>query len=396
MSTTPDIPGGPIAFQNWIAADQGGEPIATFEHYLYTDAHITGQVEDQLGPYKLLNTIAIPRREEGLEALPAVVLRHDWHISNETWKELEPGDSRYYHGGHTSDEIAALISLCLGIRLKPGPMIRSFYPDEDPKGRPMGYDRLDNPEPTWTLPQKRAMLPRASGTRKLNDAVEIASLYPRLSSDQAIALARAARSYQDALWIADTEPQLAWLLLVSAVESVASQRVGSPDPIDQFYASALGKSILPLIEDQGNQNDLVQAIANATAPYLAPTGKFVGLLLDHMPAAPEPRPPEHSQIRWSRTQLRKSIGTIYDRRSRALHDAEPIPYPMCVPPRRQEQEEGVSYSEKSIGLGMGAKGAFWWNDEAPMLLHTFEHIVRHAILGWWRSSADSQRSSERA
>jgi len=34
-----------------------------------------------------------------------------------------------------------------------------------------------------------------------------------------VALTRAARLYQDALWMIESEPSLAWLLLVSAIET---------------------------------------------------------------------------------------------------------------------------------------------------------------------------------
>ena len=52
-------------------------------------------------------------------------------------------------------------------------------------------------------------------------AEDISSL-PSLGAEQAIALVRSARLYQDALWLAESEPNLSWLLLVSAIETAAN------------------------------------------------------------------------------------------------------------------------------------------------------------------------------
>jgi hypothetical protein len=46
-----------------------------------------------------------------------------------------------------------------------------------------------------------------------------------------VALIRAARLHQDAVWIAEQEPELAWLMLVSALETGAGRwdrSAGSP------------------------------------------------------------------------------------------------------------------------------------------------------------------------
>lgn len=65
------------------------------------------------------------------------------------------------------------------------------------------------------------MLPWTGGTHRLDDAVAPVSVYSSMSPDAAITLVRAARAYQEGTWVAEEDPEYAWLKLVSAVETVA-------------------------------------------------------------------------------------------------------------------------------------------------------------------------------
>jgi phosphopantetheinyl transferase len=62
----------------------------------------------------------------------------------------------------------------------------------------------------------------------LSAGAALLDIYPRLSARQARALVRAARSYQDTLWIADSDRRLAWLRLVTATETVAQLSGSGP------------------------------------------------------------------------------------------------------------------------------------------------------------------------
>lgn len=60
------------------------------------------------------------------------------------------------------------------------------------------------------------------GTRSLNgDSFGLFESYPYLRAAEATTLIRAARLYEQALWVCDAEPHMSWLFLVSAVEVVA-------------------------------------------------------------------------------------------------------------------------------------------------------------------------------
>ena len=58
--------------------------------------------------------------------------------------------------------------------------------------------------------------------------------------------------------------------------------------------------------------------------------------------------------------------------------------PMCDPPGHRHD----NFLKEQPGTpAIGGKGGAWAAKDMPMLLHTFEYIVRHALLKWWRSIA---------
>ena len=114
-----------FAYENWRAADTKAPSLGGYEVPLYTDAHITGTVRDGYGPYQFLNTV--PGVSEGSLA-PSIILRVESHVdwSFVVYRPMTRTDSESYHGGGLNEEVAALVSLCLGIRLKAGGISREF------------------------------------------------------------------------------------------------------------------------------------------------------------------------------------------------------------------------------------------------------------------------------
>lgn len=363
---------GPSAYKNWKKADE--DPlICTYEYPLFTDAHITGQIEDGYGPYQLLNAVRMPDTRTDF---PAIILRVDEHIDyvdEASQKELK-SDVNHYHGGDLCDEIAALLSLTLGVRLKAGTATRWFQSNGDPKGRPLFFGVGKN---TIILKSSnlRPVLPHALGTRTLQPNELIARL-PELSPGDASALVRAARLYQDALWIVESEAALSWLMLVSAVETAAGHwRTTKESPVERVSASM--PELKTMLVAAGG-NELFEKVAGKIADYTGATKKFIDFVLTFLPEPPTERPHENLQVSWELEDMKKMMSVIYNWRSKALHSGTPFPYPMCYPP-------GNLFEEKPIGLATSAKGGVWKAKDTPMLLHTFEYIVRHALLKWWKS-----------
>lgn len=209
-------PEGPPAYGNWLAALNDEPAVATREYPLLSDASVTGEIREGFGPYQFLNPVPLVG-EPGL-VRPVIFLRVKIHVEYST-PDMKTTDSELYHGGSLTDEIAALSSLALGIRLKAGGMSRIFDLYGDPLGRPIARDRI--PDPLIIIRNYNLILPSAVGSHPL-DKIEPLKLFSKLKSDDAIVLIRAARLYQDALWIAESEPSLSWVMLVSAVEAAAS------------------------------------------------------------------------------------------------------------------------------------------------------------------------------
>jgi hypothetical protein len=368
-------PEGPFLYDNWRRTRASEPLVGTHEVPLYSDAHITGQLSlGELGPYSLLNAVPMHHRL-GLLRAP-VVLRFDFHFAGEPFQHFEDStnDSRY-HGGELADEMAALVSLFLGVRMWASTAVRGFYPGGDPKGSP----RAEEPGVVPSLAMgKRGLMMDSLRHGALGDVAPIAKL-PFVAPKDAIAIVRAARQYQQAVWVADSQPQLSWLLLVSAVETVANRWFKGdldPEALLREHKSALSD----LLGKTGGP-EAVSAVANEFAQGMKATAKFRGFFRAYAPEAPPRRPPEFAQLDWRVSRLMAAIGEVYDRRSKALHSGLPFPYPMCEPPWRHEEWDAAE--EVPSAPGAGAQGGYWKREDTPMRLHTFEYLVRGALLAWW-------------
>lgn len=381
-------PDGPPSYANWLAAIQGEPSPTAYEFPLYTDAYnLTGQVTSGLGPYQFFNLVP-PLTEPGV-VRAAVIVRVEQHV-NYNDPEMEKTDFGYYHGGTLTDEIAALASLLMGIRLRPGGESRRFTPEGDPRGKPFAYDY--RPLPPLNLARDvrhRFVLPSATTEHSLME-LESLSKYPKLASDVAIALVRVARLYQDALWLVESEPHLAWLMLVSAVETAANHwRTSKDEPLERLRASK--PDLLEYLEGFGD-GELPSRVAAFIHDSLGSTKKFVDFLLFHLPPPPEPRPAEWAQVSWKGKDLRRTFSKIYDYRSKALHSGIPFPAPMCQPPFHYKFDEWEADSEVPLGLASYSLGGIWLAKDIPILLHIFEYIARSALLTWWQSLEVSSTS----
>lgn len=70
---------GPLAYANWRAGVRGVPSRGAYEVPLFTDALIIGEISGDLGPYHLLDTVAMGREYGYGVALPAIVLRVESH-----------------------------------------------------------------------------------------------------------------------------------------------------------------------------------------------------------------------------------------------------------------------------------------------------------------------------
>jgi hypothetical protein len=367
---------GPRSWRNWLAQLAGARAATAVELPLYSDAWFTAEALD-LGPYRLLN--ALPRTTHGshFEWKPAIVLRAEHLLTPETG-DMSVTDDAHYHGGSLYDEVAALVALHLGVRLVAGPIEREFGYSDDPLGRPRGHSAAVLP----TLPARAdaPQIPWLFGNRSLAD-LRLLRTYADVAPDAAFALVKSARLHQQALWVADTSPETAWLLLVSALETAAgfwnAARLTPAQQLELSY-SALAKRLRA-----STDATVFDDVAATLHGLIGSTGKFVAFCITFAPEPPEERP-RLGRFDFEPGAYKAAIKRIYEYRSRALHGGTPFPHPMCMPPMSGHDGTGVA-EERMSALGAGSRGATWNAADVPMHLHLFAHITRGVLMNWWRT-----------
>lgn len=373
---------GPLAYENWRVSQ--ADPSAwrgAAEFPLFSDAYIIGSdIAEDLGPYEIINPINAFDRSG---RRPALVLRITFYLDGDELPSMRQTDDSRYHGGWLPDELAALLSLSLGVRLKAGGCVRRFEVGGDARGVPMAHGTPADPR----LPDVHGPLvvPALRGSPNLDDlkqAIPLA-IFPRLAPAAAIALVKAARMYQEAVWIADTAPTISWIMLTSAVETAALHWGTSAEPPLELLQTT-HPDLVALLDTKSDPAFTLR-VAEHLAPYMGATRRFRDFLLEFLPAPPAPRP-EFGQVPWEPRALGKVFTTVYRYRSRALHSGTPFPDPMCRPPHRSGAD-GVP-AEVPMGLATSVGHATWLAKDTPLLLHTFEYLARQALLRWWRWMAD--------
>ncbi len=363
---------GPPVYENWKVAPHNG---VVREYPLFTEARCVGEIRSALGPYEVLNLV---RSERCLHSCPALTLR----ISHRLGLDLSPlrrgkTDTTRYHGGELQDELASLLSLEVGTAFKAGGMTRAFD-TPDPKGRPTGTYADENPAFPPVRPA-RPVMPRMT-TQVHISSVPLLSRLPDLQPIEAVHVVRSARMFQDGIWVAESQPEMAWLLLVSAVETAAEYwRKEKAPPLERM--ASFKPELVELLMEVGGKA-LATQVAEQIADYMGATQMFVDFLLKFKPKAPTNRPPKAFRVSWLNRNLSSYLKKIYSWRSRALHAGIAFPAPMCLPPMSVKKN---TFSEKPMGLVTQVRSGIWKAGDTPMLLHTFAHIVRGALLKWWAS-----------
>jgi hypothetical protein len=378
---------GPHGWLNWRAhlagrpqRDSTGEGVilrpSWTEYALYSDAHITGAA--LAGPFTLLLAMGGPKSEVGRSSLQLVLRAHD-HLPEPDFPAFDPGveDVADYYGGDIGDEFAALLSLILGCRLRSGGVLRQAFAGRDPLGQP--WEALHDP-PTLISPRQETMLPGIAGGVSLAEAEELLSTYPHLQGEDAVVLVRAAQQYADGLWLADADPQLAWITLVSAVETAASRWKSAtfPTPVEQLRSHR--PKVYRALRD--GPRDVLEQVADDLAHTFNAEHKFKQFLEIFDPGPPGVRP-VGAQVDWE--NLKDALITVYHWRSRALHGGLPFPAPLCEPP---PVVSGEAHMERFGLIAAAGSGGSWPADKLPMYLHVFAHLVRGALTNWWTSMAE--------
>jgi hypothetical protein len=356
----------PSSWANWRAHLDGTAAISGNEFDLHSDSVIWGDARE-FGPFTVMNLIAGKRRETALSR-PVMTLRVRYSSG------ANPHDNDAEHGGHLRDEFAALISLVLGIRLQSSGAKRFFkFSDPETLGEPRALAEVETPAllpGAWT-----EIIAHARREANLSE-LDLLESYPKLDATTATALMRAARLYQEALWVSERQAWLTWLLLVSAIETAANayKYDGNDSPSDLLRE--LDPTLAKAAAKYGDE--CVAAIAKTQVKMLGATKKFVGFLETFLPDEPKVRPSKY-QLSWTKDGLTAPLKAVYRLRSSYLHAGVPFSWRLRMAP---EPVDGVpSESFPDVGGDQSAPS----DPNLPMHVHVFEHIARGALLNWWRN-----------
>ncbi len=366
-----------LAYRNSILQKQADKKIAIYEFVIYSDSIFTDEVENG-EIYSFLNML--PPHDNLVS--PSITVRANWFIDiNKTIYSDTNSYTDDFHGGWFTDEIAALVSLKLGVRAHGGSIIRTFNYDNSEFGQP----RADlTPCPILTKDRRASIAPTVSKNTAINTLDAINDI-GNLQEDKFNSLIKAARNFQNSLWICESSPNLAWLMIVSALETAAVQwEENKQSPIEKFEHSKP-----EMFEYLNNEKyrELIPIIASEFSSTFGVTKKFLDFCLNFLPDEPEVRPAV-GQIDWSRGGLKKIFNTIYGLRSKALHTGQPFPEPMSSPPF---QYDGIAEAA-IIGKALSTLGGTWTPKDAPINLNTFIYMAHSILNKWWNSLYTPQSS----
>jgi len=367
---------GPQSYENWRAHNESTRA-RIYEFSLYSDAEIVDYeaITSPIGPYKFSKPYPNTQIDNSVKA--GISVRFSWHDPIDEMSEIDFAKSDYKrsHGGSMFDEIAALASLLCGIRFRVGGTIRS-YPEDEGVDCSLWSREGYYPEPVLNISQDGCLLPRAIEQQSLLPLNNLTS-YPNLTPEKANALIQAARLYQDALWIAESEPNLSWIMLVTALETAANEFDSSKSEPLQL----LQENKADLVEYLAGLgiNGLPERIANEFKSLYNVTRKFKNFVMAHLPRPLEKRPHINAQSAWDESTMSSSLKKIYELRSKALHGGIPFPAPLCMAPERHPKWAAVAERPPATYID----GNVWCTTDLPMHLHIFEYITRRALNKWW-------------
>lgn len=359
-----------LSYRNRKLLNERADVISIVEFIIYSDSRFTGQVLDE-GAYSFLNMLPLSHDD----VVPSITVRANWSVDiNKTiFSGTEPYTSDF-HGGWYTDEIAALISLKLGVRAHAGTVTREYNYYAPEYGQPRAEQ---SPPPPFSDKNKRSIIPFCKKNISIEELKEVNNIH-HLNETDFNHLIRAARSFQDSLWICESSPNLAWLLMVSALETAAQQWDQSKGSNIEKFKESKPDLFNALNNDQ--YKNLIPVISDEFSSTFGAGKKFRDFCVEFLPDEPQERP-DLGRIKWKKQPLKDIFIKIYNLRSIALHTGQPFPAPMCSAPDRHSgiSEMGVT------ALASSTLGGTWTPKEAPINLNIFFHMTHSILNKWWDS-----------
>jgi len=264
--------------------------------------------------------------------------------------------------------------LKLGIRAHSGTVTREYNYYTPEHGQPKTEQC---PPPFFSSKSNELKVPFCKKNINIEELKRINNIH-HLNETDFNYLIKAARSFQNSLWICESSPNLAWLLMVSALETAAQQWDQSKgNNIDKFKES---KPDLFNMLNNDQYKNLIPIISDEFSSTFGVGKKFRDFCVEFLPDEPRERP-ELGRIKWKKQHLKDIFIKIYNLRSIALHTGQPFPAPMCSAP-----DKYFGISEMGVtALASSTLGGTWTPKEAPINLNIFFHMTHSILNKWWDS-----------
>lgn len=316
--------------------------IRTSEYMVVVDSHIVGMLD--FGPYHF--TIwEFGLKKPGEERwLCLRVQEADNPERARTWQTAT--DSGFYHGGGIASEIVVLTSLFLRRRMRLGPIV--------------GMD--DHPQ---MLSSSALSTPHylSKGRANLGELSDDFRLVERLIPSRHEPFILAVKLYNQALQLLDSNPELAYLNLVSAVEVIAQKhQIERPslEELDPRLAAVVGA--IPDDELRKKLEDSIWARERLISR------KFCAFIESHVETSfwEDETRPEMGRIKSD--YLPALLRKVYSQRSRTLHTGEPF-FPGIT----------STNEELPMGLAMIVGERKWEREDFIPTVSFFERLTNHVL-----------------
>lgn len=351
--------------------------VEVYEYAVLADADVVGELETDQFVFRVWEMGSF-----GNGQIRWLCLRMRYPIATEDerqqeyerrrqWTKSERANA-FYHGGGPAEEVVALASIFFRRRLRLGQQVRM---NDNPVM--VNWDNNTN-----RLDEYRR------GVVNTADAGDWFALLSKLDPKLHLSVMLAARLYQEALWQYETAPDLAYINLVTAVESLsnrASNEAATLATLDEQLSDLVGE-----ISD----DDLRLRITTHLEGRLRPDrvkARWVKFILDHVTpefwterVLPESVSTDATDKQLADagyitpSTLERMIRKIYDQRSDSLHRGRPFP------PFITDTIGGADVPP--YALSMSYRGGSWNQDEFFPNLPFFERLVRNVIMSFVASN----------
>lgn len=331
--------------RNIEALKDGDAESRVIEYEVITDAHIIGELN--YGPYYFTIWEFSDKKEGEKRKLCLRIREKAPSDDDQPWRFAKR--TGFYHGGGIADELVALASLFLRRRFELGRVCRM---DDLP--------RLISLRRGWV--DERIVL----GESNLGDLSAWLKLVEGLDSELHQKYILAVRLYHQAVLMIEGQPDFAYLMLVSAIETLCRDQ-----EIGQVTLSDISPKLAALVGSVENEDlrvSLEKAILEREK-FIA--RRFVAFILEHTEEDfwREEKRPEYGRI--GPEELPELLKRIYDQRSKTLHEGEPFPPSVFHPPKMG--------AEIDFSLGMSVGERKWTPKDFIPHPHFFERLVNHVL-----------------